>query len=226
MVIPIIIMGGILTGWFTPTEAGMVAVSYIILVLIPALRPRHILQLPGDFMYTGLLYSLPLAAVAGASAFGWMLAYLRGPDLVADYITEYAGTDPKMIMLLLVLLFILVGDFIDAVPAIIIFMPIINKLTELGNINPVHMGVVIITTLVFGLITPPYGLSLLVAAKFVRVPFNQAMLRSLPLYIVFLVTIAFTVLFPQIVLWLPKWLLPQSVGCFPNPSGAGYICPG
>jgi tripartite ATP-independent transporter DctM subunit len=225
MVIPVIIMGGILTGWFTPTEAGMVACVYILLVLIPAFNPRHISQLPGDFIYTGLLYALPLALVAGASAFGWMLAYLRGPDMVAETIQTYAGTDPRMIMFLLVLLFILVGDFIDAVPAIIIFMPIIAKLTQLGDINSVHMGVVIITTLVFGLITPPYGLALLIAAKFVGVPFYRAMFRSFPLYIVFFVTIAFTVLFPEVVLWLPKTLLPQSVGCFKNPSGPGYICP-
>src|SRR5947199_404926 len=111
------------------------------------------------------------------------------------------------------------------IPAIIIFMPIINKLTQVGRINPVHMGVVIITTLVFGLITPPYGLSLLIASKFVGVPFYRAMLRSFPLYIVFFATIAFTVLFPDVVLWLPKQLLPQSVGCFPNPNGTGWICP-
>ena len=225
LVIPIIIMGGILTGWFTPTEAGMIAAMYILVVLIPAFNLGHIRKLPGDFIYTGMLYSLPLALVAGASAFGWMLAYLRGPDMVADSIAAYAGTDPRMIMLLLVLLFVVVGDFIDAVPAIIIFMPIINKLTALGDINSVHMGVVIITTLVFGLITPPYGLALLIAAKFVGVPFYKAMFRSLPLYIVFLITIAFTVLFPEVVLWLPKTLLPESVGCFKNPSGAGYICP-
>jgi tripartite ATP-independent transporter DctM subunit len=225
MVIPVIIMGGILTGWFTPTEAGMVASVYIMMVVIPIMQPRHILKLPGDFIYTGMLYSLPLALVAAASAFGWMLAYLRGPDAVADLISVHAGTDPLMIMFLLVLLFILVGDFIDAVPAIIIFMPIINKLTELGNIKPVHMGVVIITTLVFGLITPPYGLCLLVASKFVGVPFYRAMFRSLPLYIVFLITIAFVVLFPDVVLWLPKTFLPQSVGCFPHPSGTGWICP-
>jgi len=225
MVIPVIIMGGILTGWFTPTEAGLVAAVYILLVLIPFLNPAHVRRLPGDFMYTGLLYSLPLAAVAGASAFGWMLAYLRGPDTVAEYISYYAGTDGRMIMFLLVVLFVILGDFIDAVPAIIIFMPIITKLTQLGHINPVHMGVVIVTTLVFGLITPPYGLSLLIASKFVGVPFGRAMVRSFPLYIVFLITIAFTVLFPDVVLWLPKQLLPQSVGCFPSPTGSGYICP-
>ena len=91
-VIPVIIMGGILTGWFTPTEAGMIAAMYILIVVIPVLRPRHVLKLPSDFMYAGLLYSLPLGAVAGASAFGWMVAYLRGPDIVATYISGIAGT--------------------------------------------------------------------------------------------------------------------------------------
>ena len=128
-------------------------------------------------------------------------------------------------MLLLVLLFIVIGDFMDAVPAIIIFMPIVIKLNELGDINSLHMGVVLITTLVFGLITPPYGLSLLVASKFVGVRFSAAMFASLPIYVVFLVTIAFTVLFPEVVLYLPKLFLPESVGCFKSPSGAGYICP-
>ncbi|HEY7140573.1 MAG TPA: TRAP transporter large permease [Methylomirabilota bacterium] len=225
LIIPIIIMGGILTGWFTPTEAGMIASVYILLVVIPLLKPEHIRQLPQDFVYTGMLYAIPLAAVAGASAFGWMLAYLRGPDVVAGYITAWAGGSPAKIMFLLVGLFVVLGDFVDAVPAIIIFMPVINKLTELGGINPVHMGVVLITTLVFGLITPPYGLSLLVASKFVGVPFGRAMFRSLPLYVVFFVAIAFAVLIPKVVLFLPKMLLPESVGCFRNPSGPGYICP-
>src|SRR5664279_1017035 len=140
LVIPVIIMGGILSGWFTPTEAGMIAAVYILVVLIPVLNRGHVKELPRDFMYAGLLYSLPLAAVAGASAFGWMVAYLRGPDIVSGYITAFAGTNGPMIMFLLVCVFVIVGDFIDAVPAIIIFMPIINKLIELGNIKPLHMG--------------------------------------------------------------------------------------
>ena len=225
LMIPVIIMGGILSGWFTPTEAGIAAVSYIVLILIPLLRPRHVKILPRDFMHAGLLYAIPMAAVAGASAFGWMLAYLRGPDIVSDWIETTAGTDPRMILFLLVVLFVIVGDFVDAVPAIIIFMPIVTALALLGDINPVHMGVTIITTLVFGLITPPYGLSLLMASKFCDVRFTTAMYASLPLYLVFFGTIAFCIFFPDVVLWLPKQVLPESVGCFRNPSGEGYICP-
>jgi C4-dicarboxylate transporter, DctM subunit len=225
LMIPIIILGGILSGWFTPTEAGLIAVAYIVFVLIPLANRAHIRNLPRDFANAGLLYSIPLAAVAAASAFGWMLAYLRGPEVVAGWISSFAGTNPLAIMFLLVALFVIVGDFIDAVPAIIIFMPIINALTELGQINPVHMGVVIIVTLAFGLITPPYGLSLLMASKFVGVGFMAAVIRSLPLYLVFFAVIAFCILFPDVVLWIPKKLLPESVGCFRNPSGTGYICP-
>ena len=225
LMIPFIIMGGILSGFFTPTEAGLVAVAYIVFILIPLVNRGHIKNLPRDFANAGLLYSIPMAAVAAASAFGWMLAYLRGPDVVSAWIESFAGHNGLMIMFLLVLLFVIVGDFMDAVPAIIIFMPIITALTALGEINPVHMGVVIVVTLAFGLITPPYGLSLLMASKFTGVSFMAAVVRSLPLYLVFFATIAFCIFFPEVVLWLPKKLLPESVGCFKSPTGAGYICP-
>ena len=225
LVIPVIIMGGILTGQFTPTEAGVVAVAYIVFVAIPLLNRNHLVNLPRDMAMTGLLYSIPLITIGAASMFGWMLAYLRGPAVVSGWISEAAGGDPFMIMLLLTGLFIIVGDFIDAVPAIIIFMPIITDLTTNAAINPVHMGVVIIVTLAFGLITPPYGLCLLMASKFIGVRFSKAMFASLPIYFVFFAAIAFTIFFPEVVLWLPKHLLPESVGCFKNPSGTGYLCP-
>jgi len=80
-------------------------------------------------------------------------------------------------------------------------------------------------TLAFGLITPPYGLALLMASKFVGVRFSQALRASLSIYVVFFATVATSIFLPDVVLWLPKHLFPESVGCFKNPSGAGYICP-
>jgi tripartite ATP-independent transporter DctM subunit len=209
LMIPVILLGGILTGWFTPTEAGVVAVIWIIAVVCLA----------------GLIFSLPLITIGAANAFGWMLAYLRGAIVIADWITSIAGNDPHYIMLLMVLLFTIVGDFIEPVPTIIIFMPLVNALTQAGDINGVHMGVVLIATLAFGLITPPYGLVLLMASKFVGVSFAKALRAALPIYVVFLVTICFTIYFPAVVLWLPKHVIPESVGCFKSPAGTGYICP-
>ena len=225
MMIPLILLGGILSGWFTPTEAGVVAVAYILLVVIPLLNPRHLRAVPRDFVQAGLIYSLPLITIAAASAFGWLLAYLRGPIVVAGWIGSVAGTDAHLIMFLLVLVFTVVGDFIEPIPAIIIFMPVVNQLTEQADINGVHMGIVLIVTLAFGLITPPYGLSLLMASKFVGTRFSSALYASLPIYVIFFGTIAFCIFFPAAVLWLPKTLFPESVGCFKAPGGAGYICP-
>src|ERR1044071_4235252 len=225
LMIPVILLGGILTGWFTPTEAGVVAAAWILFVIIPTYNPKHLRKLPYDFCLAGLIFSLPLITIGAANAFGWLLAYLRGAIVIADWITGIAGHDPHMIMLLMVLLFTIVGDFIEPVPTIIIFMPLVNALAQAGNINPVHMGVVLIATLAFGLITPPYGLVLLMASKFVGVRFSQALRAALPIYIVFLATIGFAIYFPEVVLWLPKHVIPASVGCFANPGGAGFICP-
>ena len=142
-------------------------------MVIPALNRGHIKNIPYDFCLAGLIFSLPLITIGAANAFGWMLAYLRGASVIADWITSLAGNDPHLIMLLLVLLFTVVGDFIEPVPTIIIFMPLVNTLTQAGDINAVHMGVVLIATLAFGLITPPYGLVLLMASKFVGVRFPR-----------------------------------------------------
>jgi tripartite ATP-independent transporter DctM subunit len=225
MMIPVILLGGILTGWFTPTEAGVVAVAWIIIVVIPMLNRGHIKMLPYDFCMAGLIFSLPLITIGAANSFGWLFAYLRGALVLAEWITDFAGTNPQLIMLTLVLLFTIIGDFIEPVPTIIIFMPLVNALTQAGDINPVHMGVVLIATLAFGLITPPYGLVLLMASKFVGVRFSHALKAALPIYVVFLFTITFTIFFPKVVLWLPKQVIPESVGCFKSPTGAGYICP-
>ena len=153
-----------------------------------------------------------------------MLAYLRGPIVVSGWISGLAGNDPYKIMFALDL-FTIVGDFIEPIPCIVIFMPIVAALTDIGGINPVHMGVVLIITLAFGLITPPYGLALLMASKFVGVRFSRALRASLSIYVVFFATIAATIFLPDVVLWLPKHLFPESVGCFKNPSGTDYICP-
>ena len=122
------------------------------------------------------------------------------------------------------LLFTIIGDFIEPVPTIIIFMPLVNVLTEAGDINPVHMGVVLIATLAFGLITPPYGLVLLMASKFVGVSFagaesGAADLRGVPVH-------------DHLHDLLPEGRAVAAQAGDPGvgrllqiPSGTGYICP-
>jgi TRAP-type C4-dicarboxylate transport system permease large subunit len=113
---------------------------------------------------------------------------------------------------------------LEGIPAIIIFMPLFLELMQLGNIQPVHMGVCIIVTLAFGLITPPYGLALLLSSSLQNVAWPRALVASLPLYVIFFIVIALIIVFPQLVLWLPRLLFPQSIGCFQNTFG-GWTCP-
>ena len=224
LIIPIIIVGGILTGQFTPVEAGAVALVYVIVVLLPLINRRHFKSLSQDFIMAGALYALPMMAVAAASAFGWVLAYLRGPDVVSGWIEHVAGHNPTGILFLIVGILTIVGDFLEGIPAIIIFMPLFLELMKLGNIQPVHMGVCIIVTLAFGLITPPYGLALLLSSSLQGVAWPRALVASLPLYIIFFIVIALIIVFPRLVLWLPRLLFPQSIGCFHNAFG-GWTCP-
>ena len=132
---------------------------------------------------------------------------------------------PLMFLLVVNLLLLILGCFLEGTTIILIIIPVLLPTAQALGIDPVHFGVVAVVNIMLGLITPPYGLSLLVASKYVGVGFGKAVVRSLPLYIVFFLTIAFTVMFPKVVLWLPKQLLPESVGCFKSPAGTGYICP-
>jgi C4-dicarboxylate transporter DctM subunit len=225
LLIPFIIVGGILTGQFTPSEAGMVAVIYSVCVLVPLIARGHARRLPRDFVNAGVFYSLPMMAIASASAFGWMIAYVHGQDTVAGWVKDLAGTNPILILLLVTIMFTIVGDFLDSIPAIIIFMPIIIALTNLGSIKPLHMAIVVVVTLAHGLVTPFYGTSLLIASQIAGTTFFHGVVKSLPLYVVFAIVIAVLILFPDVPLWLPRQLLPQSVGCFHNPAGSGWVCP-
>jgi len=199
LMIPIIIVGGVATGVFTPAEAGMIAVVYIIVVLLPLMSRGHFRKLPRDFMEAAVLYSLPMSAVASASAVGWLLAYLGAPDIVHRWIEALSGDNRIVIMYLMVVVLTIAGDFLDGVPAIAIFMPIIISLSQLGHIHPVHMGVLIIVSLAFGLITPPYGLILLLASTLAGVSFTRALRQAVPLYGVYFLVITLIIFFPQVV---------------------------
>jgi C4-dicarboxylate transporter, DctM subunit len=139
------------------------------------------------------------AGLAGA----YVIAYLEAPEAVSVLVQNIAGTNGTLIMVLIVVALVIAGDFLDAIPTIVISLPVITVLVELGGIDPVHMGVVAIVTLAFGLITPPYGLSLLLATTFAEVPFSRGLIKSLPIYVVFFVVISLLIFFPGLSLWLP-----------------------
>lgn len=207
--IPVILIGGISFGFFTPTESSMIAAIYT-LMLGFVYRTVDVKQLPGIFKRTVYMYSLTLICCGTATTFGWLMAYLGAPEMILNLMGPMVS-NPTLVLLLVMALFIVVGCIIDAVPAIIIFLPLINELVEAAGIHPIHMGIVVVMTLALGLITPPYGVCLLLATRIGNITVREGFSAILPFVFLFITTIILIILLPQIALFLPKLIMPTIV---------------
>jgi len=153
-------------------------------------------------------FSQVLFCLGGATLFGWLLAFYQVPAIVTDFIVGFTR-EPIAIMLLIVLVNVLLGTFMDALPAILIFVPIIHPLAVEVGIHPVHLGVIVVMTQSFGLLTPPLGMCAMTACAVAGVPMARIQkllhLMMLPL----LVVIVLCALSPWTALALPRLLVPQ-----------------
>jgi len=204
LLIPILVIGGILGGVFTATEASVVAVLYVLLLAALQRRtgPRKLFRLTEDSIG---LFSLSLLCVAAASLWGWILAFYSVPRDVVAWLGQAGLLGSKYhIFIAVVILFLIIGTFMDAIPAIIILQPIIGPMASTGGIDPYHMGIVVVLTLAIGLITPPYGLCLLIASDLGGISIGTALRALLPFYVISLAVLAFAVLFPDVILWIPR----------------------
>lgn len=206
LIVPIIIIGGIVAGLFTATEAAMVASVYCLFLSVLVYKEIKVMDLPAIFKGSAVTSSHPLLCVAGAGVFGWMLAYLQVPGMVAELASGITGNS-ILTLLFVALLFTILGTFMDSIPAIIIFLPIVSVLGEAAKVNPIHMGVVVTTVLSFGLMTPPYGLTLLLSADLAKVKVEQVMGVLLPFYISLIITILLLIFNPDLALFLPRLLM-------------------
>lgn len=204
LVIPFLVIGGIMGGYFTATEAGVMAVLYVVLLSV-ALRetsPLRLFRLTEDSIG---LFSLSLLCVAAASLWGWLLAFYSVPQAVVGWFASVGLlSSTSLIFLSIVVIFIVVGTFMDAIPAIIILQPIIGEMGATAGIDPYHMGVVVVLTLAIGLITPPYGLCLLIGADLGGISIPKAMRSLVPFYVISLVVLAVAIFFPDLILWIPR----------------------
>lgn len=186
----------------------MIAVVYVLILMIFVYRTTPIKALPRIMNSAAVLYSQPLLAVAAAMPFGWLLAYYRAPDLILS-VAGGIVSSPELTLIAVVALFIIIGTFLDAVPAIIIFMPVVSKLIEASGANPVQAGIVVIMTLALGLITPPYGLCLLIASTIGRMSALRVLPAIVPFYALFLLVVGLVIFFEDVSLLLPRLLMPE-----------------
>lgn len=204
---PIILIGGIVTGLFTPTESAAFACIYALLVGIFFYKTIKIKRLPGILIETMKLSSLSLFALATANALGELLSYYQLNVLVQNFFVNMPG-GRLVFLLVVVAFFMFVGTFMDAVPAMILFVPIILPSAVVLGISPIIMGLIIVVTLALGLVTPPYGLCLLIASSISGITIEDAFKGTLPYFLSSLCVLALLVLFPDAWLAIPATLFP------------------
>jgi tripartite ATP-independent transporter DctM subunit len=209
---PILIIGGIVGGIFTPTEASVVALVYGLIITMFIYREPEVSlkRLPRMLGETVLFYSLPLICVATSGAFGWLISYLNGPQLIVGFIENlslgYYGMYAVIIFMLLIL-----GTFLSPIVIIIVFLPVLQGLGDIVQIHPVHLGVITVMVTAIGLITPPYGMCLFIAAGLADFPIMKSFMAMILLIAMFLMVVALCVAFPDLILLLPKGLMPTAV---------------
>ena len=207
---PVIIVGGIVGGFFTPTEASVVAVVYSILLGLFVYRTLGPVELPRVLYDSARFAAISLFAIGTASAFGWALAYFHIPRaLVAEI--EAMGLGLYGTGIMVAVAFLIIGMFIDAIPAIIILGTVLSPVAAAVGMHPIHFAIIGVVSLAFGLVTPPYGLCLLIACAIGEIPVIRALKDVAIILVPMLGVLMLIILLPDLILALPRLLLPRFV---------------
>jgi tripartite ATP-independent transporter DctM subunit len=205
---PFIIVGGKIFGWFTATEAACIAVLYAAALSFFFYREMDLKGLHHALLDTGKLAAVALFCVGTASAFGWMLAYYQIPKAILDTVITW-GMGPIATGFFMAFVFLVVGCFLDAIPAIIIVGTILEPLAKAVHMDPVHFAMIGIVSLAFGLVTPPYGLCLMISCAIARVRILDALKDVLIMLLPMFGVLSLVILWPDFVLALPKLVSPE-----------------
>lgn len=201
----VIIMGGILSGIFTATESSAIAVIYTILIGTLAYRSLGWTKFREAAASSVRITAMVLMIIGAATAFGHALAILQAPAQLATLITSITS-DPILVMLIINIVLLLLGTFMDMAPLIIITTPILLPVVMGIGVDPVHFGIIMMLNLGIGLVTPPVGSVLFVASAIGRTRMETALRSIWPFYGALIVALILVTYFPQISLALPAWL--------------------
>ncbi len=205
---PVIIVGGKIFGWFTATESACIAVLYAGALSLFVYREMGLKGLHEALSDTGKLAGVALFCVGTASAFGWLLAYYQIPKALLANVIGW-GMGPIAAGLFIAFVFLVVGCFLDAIPAIIIVGTILQPLANSAGLDPVHFAMVGIVSLAFGLVTPPYGLCLMIACAVAGIRMTEALKDVIIMLLPMLGVLVLIIVWPDVVLVLPKLISPE-----------------
>src|SRR6266850_704378 len=205
---PVIIVGGKIFGWFTATESACIAVLYAAVLSIFVYREMKLKGMHEALLDTGRLSGVALFCVGTASAFGWLLAYYQIPKaLLAGVNAWEMGLNATGFFIAGV--FLVVGCFLDAIPAIIIVGTILEPLAKAVHMDPIHFAMIGIVSLAFGLVTPPYGLCLMISCSVAGIRMIDALKDTMIMLLPMLGVLVLVILWPDVVLFLPKIVSPE-----------------
>ena len=199
---PVIIVGGILSGAFTPTEAAVAACAYALflgLFVYRTLTVRRFLRVSFDTIETT---AVVLMVVGAAAVFAWVLTAQRVPEMVAGLLLATSDR-PWVILLLINLILLIVGCFMETVAAITIMVPVLLPVAIEIGVDPVHFGVIMVLNLMLGLLTPPVGMVLYVLSRIANISFERAFVGTAPFLVPLVLVLMLITFVPQVALWLP-----------------------
>lgn len=203
LLLPVIIVGGIMLGIFTATEAAIAALFYALFISLVVYREINLRDIWGMLVRTTRLTGMVLFLLAMAMVVAWLLTTALVPQSLAATVSELS-TNPYIILFILSVLLLLVGVVMDLTPAMVILAPIMLPIVEPIGIDPVYFGVLMAFILGIGLVTPPVGTVLYVGSAIGGVSMEQLVQRMVPFYITLVIVLALLIVFPQLILWLPS----------------------
>lgn len=202
---PVVILGGIIGGVFTPTEAAAVGVLYALFVGLVIHKELKIRDMPQIILESAGTTAIVMLMVVGAFLYSWIITVDQVPQMVARFILSISR-EPIIVMFMFVALFIIAGMFIDLGANIVLLIPVLFPVTQQLGIDPVFFGVLTVVALSVGLVTPPVGASLFITCDISKTPLMDAFKASLPYLGGVLLTMALMIFFPEIVTYFPNLL--------------------
>lgn len=202
---PFLLVGGMLSGSFTPTEASAVCVVYILLIGCLVYREVSLAFIYKAAIETVRTSAAVLIIVAAAAMFGWILAVEQVPQQFASWFGGISN-DPLVLLLIVNLIFFVAGMFIDSTTATLLLVPIVAPPIVAAGVDPIHLGLVVIFNLMIGTVTPPFGLSLFLLSSMTGERMTTLVRAMTPFYLPLLLTLALLTFFPEISLLIPRLL--------------------
>jgi C4-dicarboxylate transporter DctM subunit len=205
LLMPVIILGGIYGGYFTPTEAAGIAVGYALIVGIFIYREIKWKQLAQIFIQSGITTATIMIIISSAGLFGWIITRENIPQLVTEFFIGISD-NPYVFLLLVNLFLLVVGMFMETNASLIILAPLLVPVAVQLGIDPVHFGIIMIVNLALGMCTPPMGVNLFISAQLAKVRLDQITLGILPYYAALLITLMLITYVPQLSIGLVQLL--------------------